>query len=125
MILLLAFLFTGLSGADSEHGSGSGSGDVPDEISGDDDSTVPTTVDITDHVGYLDETTTFFTPPPSYPPEAYQVSNSPVTERPPTPEDGFYIGSDGSGGDYSDDEDLPEVQFLEKAFELKTKFDTN
>ncbi|UVZ35220.1 protein E30 [Elephant endotheliotropic herpesvirus 5B] len=123
MLLLIPMLITALTGSSrAESGSGfifKGSGEDPRSTSDDEDYDQPPS-EVTNYLGvdYTDENV--FTPSPSFPPEAYNVSNEPLTELPPEPEDGFYISSDGSGGGYSDDEDEKyEVQFLEKAFELK------
>lgn len=58
----------------------------------------------------------FFTPPPSYPPEAYLPPEGEAAPLVNT-EDGFYIRSDGSG-DTDDEDGLQEVDLLFKVFDI-------
>ncbi|AHC02869.1 protein EE17 [Proboscivirus elephantidbeta5] len=124
MLLILPMLVM-LAGSSSKADSGSGSGDEDQNTTNDDEDYAHTTK-VTNYLGVNYTEDNIFTPPPSFPPEAYNVSNEPVTELPPEPEDGFYIGSGGSGGGYSDEEDddsLYEAEFLTNAFDLTSSFE--
>nr|UVZ34458.1 protein E30 [Elephant endotheliotropic herpesvirus 1A] len=116
VLFILVTIVTGLTvrNSDEEH-SGSGSGDTDDELenSGLEDDT--TTV-VATSIGLNATDDNFFTPPPSYPPEAYLPPEGEAAPLVNT-EDGFYIRSDGSGD--SDDEDgLQEVDLLFKVFDI-------
>nr|UVZ34470.1 protein E30 [Elephant endotheliotropic herpesvirus 1A] len=113
VLLILVTIVTGLTvrSSDEDH-SGSGSGDYDDEFSGLED----TTTVVATSIGLNATDENFFTPPPSYPPEAYLPPEGEAAPLVNT-EDGFYIRSDGSGD--SDDEDgLQEVDLLFKVFDI-------
>nr|UVZ34467.1 protein E30 [Elephant endotheliotropic herpesvirus 1A]UVZ34479.1 protein E30 [Elephant endotheliotropic herpesvirus 1A]UVZ34503.1 protein E30 [Elephant endotheliotropic herpesvirus 1A] len=114
VLLILVTIVTGLTVQNSdEDRSGSGSGDdYDDELSGLED----TTTVVATSIGLNATDENFFTPPPSYPPEAYLPPEGEAAPLVNT-EDGFYIRSDGSGD--SDDEDgLQEVDLLFKVFDI-------
>nr|UVZ34482.1 protein E30 [Elephant endotheliotropic herpesvirus 1A] len=119
VLFILVTIVTGLTARNRrDEYSGSGSGDVegddePEETSGLEDDT--TTV-VATSIGLNATDDNFFTPPPSYPPEAYLPPEGEAAPLVNT-EDGFYIRSDGSGD--SDDEDgLQEVDLLFKVFDI-------
>lgn len=92
---------------------GSGSGDdYDDELSGLED----TTTVVATSIGLNATDENFFTPPPSYPPEAYLPPEGEAAPLVNT-EDGFYIRSDGSG-DTDDEDGLQEVDLLFKVFDI-------
>nr|QOE74559.1 protein E30 [Elephant endotheliotropic herpesvirus 1A]QOE74796.1 protein E30 [Elephant endotheliotropic herpesvirus 1A]QOE75033.1 protein E30 [Elephant endotheliotropic herpesvirus 1A] len=132
-ILVLFILVTIVTGLTSRHlqqsekysdmelsGSGSGSGD--DEESGDEleNTTAVESENVATSIGLNATDENFFTPTPEYPTESYI---SPEGQGGPlvNPEDGFYINSDGLGD--PDDDDVPEVKLLVKAFEIIHPFE--
>nr|UVZ34462.1 protein E30 [Elephant endotheliotropic herpesvirus 1A] len=114
VLLILVTIVTGLTVRNSdEDRSGSGSGDdYDDEFSGLED----TTTVVATSIGLNATDENFFTPPPSYPPEAYLPPEGEAAPLVNT-EDGFYIRSDGSG-DPDDEDGLQEVDLLFKVFDI-------
>nr|WNZ34509.1 protein E30 [Elephant endotheliotropic herpesvirus 1A] len=114
VLLILVTIVTGLTVQNSdEDRSGSGSGDdYDDELSGLED----TTTVVATSIGLNATDENFFTPPPSYPPEAYLPPEGEAAPLVNT-EDGFYIRSDGSG-DTDDEDGLQEVDLLFKVFDI-------
>ncbi|QYM88527.1 protein E30 [Elephant endotheliotropic herpesvirus 1A] len=114
VLLILVTIVTGLTvrSSDEDH-SGSGSGDMDDEP---ENSGLEEDTGVATNIGLNATDENFFTPPPSYPPEAYLPPEGEAAPLVNT-EDGFYIRSDGSG-DTDDEDGLQEVDLLFKVFDI-------